>query len=148
MPHGWHFSTPMNIHSKAGWHAAVYFALQWQLNTFSPTVTPLVDGVGPYKWSTRGDHLESSTFCASGHTSLLVFPMASPSNPNKVRAPGRFYGVEAWSSYHKLASGFDEHEQQVIDDGLGRHVNEVQQRCNASQNSPPKIPPRPNRFRD
>lgn len=71
--------------------------------------------------------------------------MASPSSPNKVRALGRFYEGEAWSSSRNLASGFDEHEQQLIDDGLGRRVDEAQQRHNASQNSPPAIPPRPNR---
>jgi hypothetical protein len=71
--------------------------------------------------------------------------MASPSSTNKVRALGRFYEGEAWSSSRNLASGFDEHEQQLIDDGLGRRVDEAQQRRNASQNSPPVIPPRPNR---
>lgn len=71
--------------------------------------------------------------------------MASPSSTNKVRALGRFYEGEAWSSSRNFASGFDEHEQQLIDDGLGRRVDEAQQRRNASPNSPPVIPPRPNR---
>jgi hypothetical protein len=82
--------------------------------------------------------------CIPWSTSL-PFTMASPSSPNKVRALGRFYEGEAWSSSRNLASGFDEHEQQLIDDGLGRRVDETQQRRNASQNSPPAIPPRPNR---
>ncbi|KAH8907812.1 hypothetical protein BR93DRAFT_967687 [Coniochaeta sp. PMI_546] len=71
--------------------------------------------------------------------------MASPSTSTNVRALAEFYECRSLSTSRNVAGGIREHDQQLIANELGNRVNEAQRRDKASGNSPPPIPPRPNR---
>ncbi|OIW30870.1 hypothetical protein CONLIGDRAFT_293198 [Coniochaeta ligniaria NRRL 30616] len=71
--------------------------------------------------------------------------MASPSSSNRVQVLGTFWENEAFSGSRNLPGGIPEREKQVIDDGLGGRLSEVEKRRTAGQSSPPPVPPRPKR---